>query len=188
MVETLNKQRLALRLGVSLPTLSKWLLKYEADFPVVARGGNGRDYSFDLAAVVAFLRTKQADQCAAAAATKAAIDETLAGLLLPFDPPDAEPQPMVPSIKDEILAWELRKRQRLEAEAAGLLIPVEQVRSVVMDTLGRLSREQRAFIRQIGREEGWPPAVIQAHEKRLADVQRATVAAWRTEHGTPRPG
>ena len=98
---------------------------------------------------------------------------------LPFDLPGAEPPPKATSTKDELLAWELRKRQRQEAEAAGQLVPVAAMKSEVMALLGDISRETHAFIRQIGREQGWPSAVTQAMEKRLADQQRATVARRR---------
>ena len=170
-----NKVRLAHWLGVSLPTLSKWLLKYGPEFPVLERGANGKDYQFDPAAVAEFLRLKQEEQ----SASKAAADEQLAQLRLPFDLPGAEPPPKATSTKDELLAWELRKRQRQEAEAAGQLVPVAAMRSEVMALLGDISRETHAFIRQLGREHHWPPAVIAATEKRLADQQRATVARRR---------
>jgi phage terminase Nu1 subunit (DNA packaging protein) len=170
-----NKVRLAHWLGVSLPTLSKWLLKYGPDFPVLERGTNGKDYQFDPAVVAEFLRLKQEEQTA----SKAAADEQLAQLRLPFDLPGAEPPPKATSTKDELLAWELRKRQRQEAEAAGQLVPVAAMKSEVMALLGDISRETHAFIRQIGREQGWPSAVTLAMEKRLADQQRATVARRR---------
>ena len=180
---TVNKQRLADWLGVSLPTLSKWLLKYGAEFPVVERGSNGRDYAFDPAAVSAFLRAKQEEQAATKAATRAAIDEQLAQLRLPFDLPGVEPPPKATSPKDELIAWELRKRQRLEAEAAGQLVPAAAVRAAIAAMLGRISRDTHAFIRQLGREQGWPDALTRSIEKRLADQQRATVAALRADLG-----
>jgi phage terminase Nu1 subunit (DNA packaging protein) len=176
---TVNKARLAHWLGVSLPTLSKWLLKYGADFPVIERGANGRDYAFDPAAVAAFLRAKQAEQ----AALKSAADEQLAQLRLPFDLPGVEPPPKVSSTKGELMAWELRKRQRQEAEAAGKLVPAERVRSALAALLGRLSRDSHAFLRQIGREQGWPEALTATVVNRWAQQQRATVAAARADLG-----
>ena len=182
-IETVNKQRLANWLGVSLPTLSKWLLKYGPDFPVLRSGSNGRDYAFDPAAVAAFLRAKQDEQAAEKLATRAAVDEQLAQLRLPFDLPGVEPPPKATSTKDELLAWELRKRQRQEAEAAGQLVPAAAMRTAIQALLGRLSRDAHAFVRQVGREQAWPASVTLAMEKRLADQQRATIDALRTELG-----
>ena len=178
-----NKQRLAEWLQVSLPTLSKWLLKYGEDFPVIERGSNGRDYAFDPAAVAAFLRAKQQEQAADRAAAKAAIDDQLAQLRLPFDLPGADPSPKTASIKDELAAWELRRRQRQEAEAAGQLVPAAAVRDALSAVLGRISRDTHALIRQLGREQGWPDALTRSLEKRLADQQRATVAALHSTLG-----
>ena len=181
---TVNKQRLAQWLGVSLPTLSKWLLRYGPEFPIVERGSNGRDYAFDPAAVSTFLRQKQEQQASSKAASKAAIDEQLAQIRLPFDLPDVEPPPKATSTKDELLAWELRKRQRQEAEAAGQLVSAVAMRSAITALLGRISRDTHAFVRQLGREQGWPDALTCSVERRLADQQRATVAALRTTLGT----
>ena len=58
-MSALNMERLSIALGVSLPTLRRWLLIYGDEFPVVRRGSNGRAYEFDLAAVSAFLDAKR---------------------------------------------------------------------------------------------------------------------------------
>jgi phage terminase Nu1 subunit (DNA packaging protein) len=179
MAAPVNKAALAHWLGVSLPTLGRWMLRYGPEFPVLQTGTNGRDYQFDAAAVADFLRTKQAEQTAA----KSAADEQLAQLRLPFDLPGAEPPPKASSTKDEIEAWKLRKMQREEAEAAKKLVPAEAMRSAISSVLGRISRDSHAFLRQIAREHNWPPAMTASLEKRLADQQRATVAALRAQLG-----
>jgi hypothetical protein len=180
---TVNKQELAAWLGVHLTTLAQWMLKYGADFPVIERGTNGRDYRFDAQAVSDFLRAKQEEQ----AASKAQRDERLAQLRLPFDLPGVEPPPKATSTKEELLAWELRKRQRQEAEAAGLLVPAAPALEAFSTAFARISRDTRAFVRQLGIEQHWPVAYIRAVEKRLVENQAASVAAVRELLGTSVP-
>lgn len=174
-----NKQELAHWLGVSLPTLGRWMLKYGAEFPILERGSNGRDYQFDASAVSAFLRAKQQEQ----AASKAEQDEQLSQLRLPFDLPGIEPPPKATSAKEEIEAWKLRKMQREEAEAAGKLVPAAPVADGLRALLARISRDQHAFIRQLGRELSWPDPFVRQVERRMAEQQRATVAALREQLG-----
>lgn len=174
-----NKQSLALWLGISLPTLSAWMLRYGADFPIVERGSNGRDYKFDAAAVADFLRAKRDEQAAARDQAAAQRDEQLAQLRLPFDLPGVEAPPKASSAKDEIEAWKLRRIQREEAERAGALVPAAQVADSFRAAFGRLSRDMHAFVRQIGREQGWPDPLVRQLERRLSDQQRASVEAIR---------
>ena len=175
MSAVVNKQGLATLLGISLPTLSRWMLRYGVDFPTLERGTLGREFKFEDAAVIAFLRTKQEEQ----ASSKAEQDEQLAQLLLPFDLPGVEPPPKATSPKDELAAWELRKRQRIEAEASGKLVPAEPMADAIRTVLARISRDTHAFVRQVGREQGWPDSFTRELEKRLADQQRAAVASLR---------
>lgn len=179
MAAVLNKQELAHWLRVSLPTLGRWMMRYGADFPVLERGSNGREFKFDPAAVSAFLRARQEEQTA----SKAEQDEALAQLRLPFDLPGVEPPPKATSPKDELLAWEVRKRQRQEAEAAGALVPAAQMADAVRAVLARISRDTHAFVRQVGREQNWPDAYTRTLEQRLAEQQRVTVAALREQLG-----
>lgn len=174
-----NKAVLASWLGVSLTTLAAWMLRYGAEFPMIERGANGREYKFDPAAVAAFLRTKQEEQIA----SKAERDEQLSQLKLPFDLPGVEAPPKASSPKEELLAWELRKRQRLEAEAARKLLPAAAVEGALASVLARVSRDAHAFLRQLGREEAWPEARILGIERRFGEQQRATVAALMSQFG-----
>jgi phage terminase Nu1 subunit (DNA packaging protein) len=176
----LNKAELAHALNVSLPTLSRWLMRY-AEFPVLERGTNGRDYKFDAAAVFEFLRARQEEQ-AQAAADK---DEQLSQLKLPFEVPGADQAPAKTSVKDEIEAYKLRKLQREEAERAGQLVPVAQVSDALQTVFARLSRDMHAFIRQIGREQQWPDSYIRSVEARLAQAQRVSVRDLDELLGTP---
>lgn len=50
----LNKRELAHRLRVSVPTLDQMLLRHPA-FPVLVRGGPGREWQFDGEAAAAFV-------------------------------------------------------------------------------------------------------------------------------------
>lgn len=173
----LNKAELANWLGVSLPTLSGWMLKYGPEFPVLRRGTNGRGYEFDAETVRDFLRQKQEEQAAHQAAQKAERDEVLAQLQLPIDiQPEAAAAPAL-SIKDQLAALELRKRQREEAEKSRLLVPAAPVRDGLRALLARIRADEQAFIRRLGREHNWPDPYVREIERRLADQQRATVTA-----------
>ena len=54
----LNKRQLAHRLGISIPTLDQALLR-NPDFPVISRGGAGREWRFDEGAALAFVSAKR---------------------------------------------------------------------------------------------------------------------------------
>jgi hypothetical protein len=167
-----NKIELAAALGCSLPTLSAWMMKYRPEFPIQSAGTNGRSYVFDFKAVFDFLRTKQEEQAAATSERDAA----LAQLRLPFDVPGADlPLQIKPSIGDEIKAMQLRRLQREEAEKSGALVPAEQIGAALAGMLARLSRDTRAFIQQLAREQDWPPGYTQAVLARYADTQRSAV-------------
>ncbi|MBW4089910.1 MAG: terminase small subunit [Proteobacteria bacterium] len=169
---TVNKAELAHILRVSLPTLTRWILKYGPDFPVLERGTNGRDYAFDASAVSAFLRAQQEAQ----AASREEKDEQLAQLRLSIDIPGVEAPPKATSPKEELDAWRLRRIQREEAVAAGALVPAASVRDAFRTVFARLSRDGQAFIRQVGREQRWPDPYIREMERRWGEQQRASVA------------
>lgn len=170
---TVNKAELAHILRVSLPTLTRWILKYGPDFPVLERGTNGRDYVFDPTAVGIFLRARQEEQ----AVSRDEKDEQLAQLRLSIDIPGMEPPPRGASPKEELEAWKLRRLKREEAVAAGALVPAASVRDAFRTAFTRLSRDTQAFIRQIGRDQHWPDSYIRELERRLGEQQRASVAA-----------
>lgn len=179
-VVTGNKAELAAKLGVSLPTLSGWILRYP-DFPVLSRGSNGRSYVFDFPVVFGYLRDRQQEQ----ARSKAERDEALAQLKLPFDVPGADAPPAVKqmSAKEEIEVWRLRKLQREEAEAAGRLIPIAETQAALAAVLGRLNRDVHAFIRQVAREQSWPDSYARTLEARFGDLQRAAVRDLKEQLG-----
>ena len=79
-MSALNMERLSIALGVSLPTLRRWLLIYGDEFPVVRRGSNGRAYEFDLPTVSAFLDAKREARKLAAERQTADTADQLAAL------------------------------------------------------------------------------------------------------------
>lgn len=166
-----NKAELAHKLGVSRTTLSLWLLRYGAAFPIEARGTNGREYVFDFGAVFDFLRAKREEESKAGAER----DEQLAQLALPFAATGVDMPESKHSAKDQLDAWKLRKLQREEGERCGRLVLVEELAPLCAATLAGVSRDMHAFIRQLGREHGWPDAYVSDLQARYTEVQRARV-------------
>lgn len=181
-VVTGNKLELARVLGCSLPTLSAWMMRYRPDFPILSTGNQGRSYVFEFQAVIDFLRLKREEQANAAASATADRDEQLAQLRLPFDVPGLDlPTQAGPNIADQIKAMQLRKLQREEAEKAGALVPAETVGAAIAGVLARLSRDTRAFLQQIAREQDWPSSYVQSVLARFADTQRTAVRELQTQ-------
>lgn len=167
-----NKAELAAKLGISLPTLSAWMMRYRPEFPVQSTGANGRSYVFDFDAVFEFLRVRREEQDKAGAER----DEQLAQLRLPFDVPGADlPVSVKPSIADEIKALQLRKLQREEAERSGALVSAQEVESLLAMMLGKMSRNAHDFHERLGDRVNWPPSFTQSIIAEFADLQRATV-------------
>ena len=159
-----NKIQLADLLGVHVITLDRWLKRFHDEVPMVHRGRNGQPYLFDPEQTVAFFRRKHVEE----EARKVERDDELAKLRVPFEVLRTDPNADASSMKQELLAWELRKRQRHEAVAAGQLLPAATVSAALATALGRLSRDTHAFVRQLGREQGWPDTLTRSVEKRLA--------------------
>lgn len=168
-----NKRELADRLKVSAPTLDRWLTKFGDDFPVIERGSNGREWRFDVAAVFAFLRARQA----AEAAKSAARDEQLAQLAFPFDPPPEQPATL--SIADQLKALQLRRLQREEMEKSGQLVPAEAMRQVMFDAFTKQSRTLRAALTRECTELNLPAPIARRLIACIDEAQRAWVAEMR---------
>ena len=167
-----NKKELALRLKVSLPTLSRWIDR-NPDFPVLSRGTNGASWSFDLAAVFAFLRQLRDAEKAKAAAR----DEELAQLALPFDLPT---DPAVGlTIKDQLQALELRRRQREMAEKEGLLVSRAAMQQALHDAMVKQSAVLHAALARECAELNLPDDVARRLDAAIAEAQRAWVAEMR---------
>lgn len=165
-------RELALQLDVSRQTLSVWLDRWR-DFPIVSRGTNGQKYAFDAAAVFDFLRAKKAEQAAASTAR----DEALAQLAFPFDldgEDGAAPAPGV-SIKDQIEAVRLRRLQREEAMASGVLVHAADVADTLAACFAQLNRALHAAVRRIGQNHNLPDAVTRSMDAEVTEAQRVFV-------------
>jgi phage terminase Nu1 subunit (DNA packaging protein) len=120
-----NKQELSDILGVSVVTVSDWIRrKYGDSFPVVSRGGNGREWSFDPDQVKAFLARVRDEAQQAEIERNAALRQ----YMLPMAQNGAsseEPslaQPIRP--QDELMMMKVRRMRREEAYHEGRLIEV----------------------------------------------------------------
>lgn len=166
-----NMRQLAVRLAVSRQTLTVWLDKWP-DFPIVARGSNGREYSFDAAVVFAFLRGKKQAQASAAAER----DQALSQLALPFALDDTAPATAPGlSVRDQVEALKLRRLQREEAERSGQLVEAAQISDQLTTALIGWNRALHNALRQAGREHNLPDSLVRALDARLVDTQRSFV-------------
>ncbi|MBB2159714.1 terminase small subunit [Gluconacetobacter sacchari] len=173
---TVNKRKMASLLRISLPTLTNWLDRWP-EFPVAAGGRNGVAYAFDPAAVFAFLSERKREE----AEHDASRDEELMKLQLSFDAlwPAADPDPAPSSripVKEQIDLARLRDLQMKQAERAGKLVNAEEVMDLFVGAMSRLSRDMGTFLRQLGRDQGWPDAMVRQAETRFAEMQRQAVA------------
>ncbi len=167
-----NKRELARYLKTSVVTIGNWIERYP-DFPILQPGTNGRDYKFNLRAVVDFL-TAQKEAEARSAAER---DEALAQLVLPLilDQVEQPSSGSKLSTKDQIEALKLASMRRQEAERLGQLVPVAEVSEALVAALATYSRMQRAAVRQAAADQNLPPSVVRALEQRFADAQRTFV-------------
>ena len=164
-----NMRVLALTLRTSRQSLSAWLDRWP-DFPIVERGRNGREYKFDAASVISFLREKKAEQARGSAER----DEALAQLALPFDLADEEDRPGL-SIKERIDALRLRRMEREEAERSGQLVEAAAVSDALSVALVQWNRALNNSVRSAVREHNLPDAVQRALLVRIGDTQRTFV-------------
>lgn len=160
-------RQLAVALQRSRQTISNWLDRWP-DFPVLDRGANGREYQFDVATVVAFLREKQEEQRKAGEER----DQELAQLVLPLIEADQAPAAATVSIKDQVEAMKLNRMRREEAERLGKLVEADAVTMALTGALQNLSRMLGSAVRQAGRDHNLPDPVIRALEHRIGEAQR----------------
>ncbi len=169
---TVNKRELANRLRISLPTLTSWLDRWP-EFPVVERGRNGVSWTFHLDEVLTFLTARREEE----AAKEAGRDAELMKLQLALWP---EPVAVASSdsrlsIKERYDLARLQDLQIKQAKQAGKLVNAEELQDLFTSVFGRLGRDINVFIRQLGREQSWPDAMIRQAESKLADMQRTAV-------------
>ncbi|PYD57466.1 DNA packaging protein [Komagataeibacter xylinus] len=168
---TVNKRELANRLRISLPTLTNWLDRWP-EFPVVERGRNGVSWTFHLDDVLAFLTARREEE----AAKEAGRDAELMKLQMALWPePVAQPSAQRIPIKERLDLARLQDLQMKQAKEAGKLVNAEELQDLFTSVFGRLGRDINVFIRQLGREQSWPDAMIRQAESKLADMQRTAV-------------
>ncbi|WP_428484896.1 hypothetical protein [Rhodopila sp.] len=168
-----NKSEIARLLGCSLPTVNAYLVRYGEDFPVLDRGGRGRDWRFDHEAVVAFLDGKRADEAAADADRQAALQQAM----LPLGHNGGPPMDAEPSLRPaELLAlMKVRRLQREEAYACGRLVEASKVQHALQDLLATWNRELHQALRRFGRERGLADDLVVDLTETLSGCQRRTV-------------
>lgn len=170
--ELVNKRELAAILGISQPTLADWIDRH-ADFPVVERGTNGKEWRFDAAAVAEFIRAKDEE----AAREEADRRARLAQLGLPFtDPGDAAAPASTDYTLDDIKRIQLADKLRTER---GFLVSVPETRQHLTASIARWNRSLHAVIRQAARDFALPDAIARALDERLAEAQRQFVRELR---------
>ena len=180
-----NKAELAQILGCSLPTVAVYMNRYGDEFPVLERGGRGRDWWFDHERVVAFMEGKRATEAEADAERQASLRQIALPLGHNGGPElDATPPPLRPS--DMLALMKVRRMQREEAYACGRLVEVGKVRATLEELLASWSREQHQMVRQFGRERGLDDDLVRDLDKALTDCQRRFVAGMQTVAAEPR--
>ena len=174
-----NKRELAPLLGVTIPTVDRWLRMWP-EFPVTERGGPGQPWGFDPEAAQAFVAGKRE----AADHAKLERSERLAQFALPlFD--GAEP-PVAAGARSagELLALaRLRRLQREEAIAAGRLVDARRAAETLAAVFGRLGRDLRAGLRRIVAAHGIPADAAAEIEAAFAEQQRAAVRRLQADLG-----
>ena len=167
-----SKRELCTILRISRPTLDNWLDRND-DFPVVERGGNGKEWQFDAAAVVAYLRDKK-DQEQRDAAERA---ERLQQFALPIDDIAAAPDAASLTPQERVQYARARQIERELARDSGLLVPTADVRQALQTAIRQLADHFDSVVHQVAREEQWPPATLRKvqgkmHEGRTAFISR----------------
>jgi phage terminase Nu1 subunit (DNA packaging protein) len=138
----LAKKEMAAVLGVSLHDLGRYLERWP-DFPVVKRGGMGREWAFDGEAVRAFLAEKEAAARLAADERRAA----MAQLTLPLPGASGMLDPLAKATLADAVATTLdrltgRLREVFRNQAAAGAISAE----VASQLAGELGQAERGFI------------------------------------------
>ena len=176
-----NKRELAPLLGVTIPTLDRWLTLW-ADFPVVTRGGPGAQWSFEAEAACDFVaRKREADQRAAAERAN-----RLAQMALPlFDRESPVPLGGATTAAEALTLARLRRIQREEAVANGRLVDAQRATDLLADTFGRLGRGLRSALRQILEAHRLPAGLVREIETAFAEHQRQAVVAIGRQFGEP---
>lgn len=165
-----NKKELARALGTSIVSLNKWLDRFGDEVPCVSRGTHGQAYVFDLPSTVEFFRVKRE----AEAERQAERDDMLAQLALPFLDTVTDQPPGLP-LKDQLLALEVGRKKREEAERLKTLVPFAEMRDAMAEAFANLGRRMHQRLTQGCRECGLPDDVTRRLVAIQADAQREFV-------------
>lgn len=162
---TVNKRDLAALLGISVPTLDRWIVEWPM-FPVVQRGDKGRAWSFDPDAARAFVAGQLQEERRREAEREAGLD----AFDLPVEDGDGDKARVI-CPADRLTMARLARLHREEAERAGRLMPVTAVEAALTEGLPELLRSVRDAVRAWCVAQGVP-----ADETRLFDS--AIARAW----------
>jgi phage terminase Nu1 subunit (DNA packaging protein) len=165
---TVNRAGLAQALGCALTTIDA-MVKRWPEFPVVERGGPGRQWEFDAEAVVAFLQGKRNEE----ERSRAEKDEMLAQLTLLPARRDEAGRPL--SIDDEIKASKLRAIQREEMKENRFLVPTHEVRRALERALTRYVQVQESALQRVVKTHNLPEAVERALRREFEEARTAFV-------------
>lgn len=154
-----TKRQMATICGVTVPAFEAWLRKWP-DFPIKVRGHQGAAWEFSPPDVLAFV------------AKMRGVDGSGAD------------RGLGQSVAARIQAERLRKLELENRQAEGELVRADMVLDLLSTAFADLSRGLRDFLRQIARENGWPDAILNTNESRLAELQRGMVERLTASLGT----
>jgi phage terminase Nu1 subunit (DNA packaging protein) len=163
-----NRDQLSQLLRCSLPTVNALVKRY-SDFPIIERGGLGREWKFDGNAVIAFLQSKRNEEDQA----QQRRSELLAQCTLPL--PGVERVESDLDIDDQIKAARLRALQREEAKTNGFLVPTLEVRVSLERAFRRLGQSLDQMAERIAKRHNLPEAVKREMAREIDDMRTAFV-------------
>ena len=179
---TVNKIELQKILRITAPTLSHWMTKYDQDFPILEQGGRGRDWSFDVEAVLSFLAEREEEEKAAERERQEAIDQLLLPLGHNGGPTlEAEPSGLRPG--DLLTLMKVRRLQREEAQACGRLVDSAELTDALHVCFSEMRRHLEAVVRFAADELGLSRESSLDLRNRLHDAMRASVDDFQRKYG-----
>jgi phage terminase Nu1 subunit (DNA packaging protein) len=180
---SVNKKELAAIVDCSLSTLSAWIDRFGEAFPVIDRGTNGREWRFDPAAVLAFLKAQRDTEERETAARAVWLQQyALPGLASPDDI-DGVSKP-----SDLLALAKVRQIHRREQMESGLLVPTSEVRMALTGAVAKLNRFFQAILTQLARKHGWSDAQLRDAQAMAHEAQRSfvrDVGTFAPEGATP---
>ncbi len=178
---TLNKWELAARLGVSEPTVTKYVRE---GCPVVSGGSNGVPYEFDLVAVKQWLDGVAEAERLADEERERQLDEIQTSLFGKDELPKvAGAEGLTPDQRVKLYRAEF-DRMRLARER-GELVLANDVRVSLSLSLSELRNRLRGLPDQLARTAGLAPDQAEALEKMIDDVLEDAVTEIQARFAVP---